>query len=114
MVTTPVILSDLIKRLAPGRVEIEVVAELRTRQALTQRLRQLRPDLVIIGLRRAEPDIIVTTLLAVSPKAKFIVFSHDARTVVGYELCLTKTGLSNLSPDTVIDFIRPDKDKIGI
>ena len=106
MVTMPVMLSDLVKRLAPGRVELEVVAQLGTRHALALRLQQLRPDLVLIGLRRTESDLLITTLLALLPKAKFIVFSHDARTVIGYELRLTKTGLSDLSPDAFFDFIR--------
>jgi hypothetical protein len=107
MVTMPVTLSDLVKRLAPGRVELEVVAELSKRRALARRLQPFRPDLVVMGSRRSESDAMITTLLALLPKSKFIVFSHDARTVIGYELQLTKTGLSDLSPDTFFDFIRP-------
>lgn len=114
MVTTPVMLSDLIKRLAQGRVELDVVAELTKRRALARRLQQLRPDLVVIGLRRTESDIILTTLLLLLSKAKFIVFSHDARTVTGYELRFIKTGLSDLSPDAFMAFICPDNAKIGI
>ena len=83
-----------------------MVAELGKRQALIRRLQPLRPDLVVIGLRRTESDATIATLLPLMPKAKFIVISHDARTVIGYELRLTKTGLSDLSPDAFFDFIR--------
>jgi DNA-binding NarL/FixJ family response regulator len=108
IVTTPAMLGDLVKRLALGRVELEVVAELGTRRALARRLPELRPDLVVIGLHRRESDGIVTTLLMQLPKAKFIVFSADARTVIGYELRLHKAALSELSPDGFIGFMRPD------
>jgi hypothetical protein len=110
MVTTPVMLSDLIKRLAPGRVELDVVAELTKRRALARQLQQLRPELVVIGLHRTESEAMITKLLPLLPKAKFILFSYDARIVTGYELRLIKTELSNLSPDALIAFIRPDNE----
>jgi hypothetical protein len=106
IVTTPAMLGDLVKRLALGRVELDVVAELGTRRALARRLPELRPDLVVIGLHRRESDGIVTTLLMQLPKAKFIVFSADARTVIGYELRLHKAALSEMSPDGFIGFMR--------
>lgn len=108
IVTTPAMLNDLIKGLALGRVELDVVAELGTRQALARRLLALRPDLVVIGLHRRESDNIVMTLLMQMPKAKFIVFSADGRTVIGYELELHKAVLSELSPDGFIGFVRPE------
>jgi hypothetical protein len=106
-------LSDLVKTLALGRVELDVVAELRTRQALARRLPALRPDLVIIGLHPSESDSIVRTLLMRTPKAKFIAFSADGRTVIGYELQLYKAALSEMSPDGFIGFVRPDNETIG-
>ena len=113
IVTTPAMLSDLVKGLALGRVELDVVAELGTRQALARRLPALRPDLVVIGLRHSESDNIVTTLLMRMPKAKFIVFSADGRTVIGYELRLNKAALCELSPDGFIGFVRPDRAPIA-
>jgi hypothetical protein len=114
MVTTPTMLSDVIKKLAPGRVELDVVAELGGRRALAHQLRRLRPDIVVIGLRRSESDAAVITLLTLLPKVKFIVFSHDAGSVTGYELRVMKTELSNLSPDQFVAFMRPDNEKTGI
>jgi len=107
MVTTPALLADLIKALASGRRELEIVAEFGERRGLARRLQQLRPDLVIIGLRRAETDAIVTTLLALLPRARFVVFAPDGRRVTGYRLRLTKTELSDASPDAFIGFVGP-------
>jgi hypothetical protein len=113
IVTTPAMLGDLVKKLALGRVELDVVAELGTRRALARRLPELRPDLVVIGLHRRETDDIVETLLMLLPKAKFIAFSADGRTVIGYELRLYKAALSEMSPDGFIGFICPGNQQIG-
>jgi hypothetical protein len=72
------------------------------------------PHLEVIGLRRTESEVIVTELLTLVPKSKFIVVSHDARNMTGYELRLRKLRLSNLSPDAFIDFIRADDEEIGV
>ena len=114
IVTTPVLLSDLIERAALGPAHLDIIARLGNRRGLPRRLQQLRPDLVVIGLRRTETDIIVTKLLVLLPKAKFIVFSHDARVVLGYELRVRKIQLSNSSPDQVIDFICSESDWIRV
>jgi hypothetical protein len=113
MVSVPVILSDLIERVALSRAHLNIVERLGNRQRLARRLTELRPDLVVIGLRRTDSDALVTTLLTLFPKTKFIVFSYDARTVIGYELRVSRTQLSNLSPDNVIDFICRHHDSGG-
>jgi hypothetical protein len=113
MVTTPAMLSDLVKRLAQGRVELDVLAELGGRQAIARRLRQLRPDLVIIGLRRSETAAVITTLLMLLPKTKFLAFSEDGRSIVGYELRLCRTRLSDSSPEALIRFIHQGEEEIG-
>jgi hypothetical protein len=108
MVTTPAMLGDLIKRLATGRVELDVIAELGSRRALERRLHGLRPDLVVIGLRRSETDNTITELLVSLPRTKFVAVSHDAR-ITGYELQLRQTPLSDSSPEALIRFIQSGK-----
>jgi hypothetical protein len=104
MVTTPAMLGDLIKRLAIGRVQLDLISQVDVRRALKRRLHKLQPDLVVIGLRRSETPDIVTELLASLPKTKFIAVLHDGR-ITGYELQLKQTSLSDLSPGALIDFI---------
>jgi DNA-binding NarL/FixJ family response regulator len=105
MVTTPGLLGDLIKRLAVGRIELDIVAHLSGRRALAKQLQQLRPHLVIIGLRENETDTLVRALLTHAPSSKFIVLSHDGRSILGYELRVCRIELSTLSPERLIDFI---------
>jgi hypothetical protein len=112
MVTTPAMLSDLIKRLALGHAELHVVAELDGRQRLAHRLQQLRPDLVVIGLRRSETGAAITALLALLPNTKFIAFSQDGRSIIGYELRLSQIRLSDLAPEELIRFIEPGRGEI--
>jgi hypothetical protein len=106
MVTTPAMLRDIIKALAVGRVELDVVAEFGARHALPRRLKTIQPDLVIIGLRRGEPDAVIQRLIMLVPAAKFIVFPGDGRTALGFELRLCQTDLSDSSPEAFSDFIR--------
>jgi chemotaxis response regulator CheB len=110
MVTTPAMLGDLIKRLAVGRVQLDVVAEVDVRRALRRRLHQLHPDLVIIGLRRSETPDTVTKLLQSLPKTKFIAVLHDGR-LTGYELQLRQTSFSELAPEALIDFITSNREE---
>jgi len=53
-VTTPAMLKDLIKALAHGRIEFQVVAEVVERRGLERKLRSVQPNLVIVGLRDNE------------------------------------------------------------
>jgi chemotaxis response regulator CheB len=106
MVTTPAMLRDIIKKLAVSRVELDVVAEFRARRALVRRLSAIQPDLVVIGLRRGEPDALIHRLIMVVPATKFIALSGDGSTALGFELRLYETDLGDVSPDTFMDFIR--------
>ena len=105
MVTTPALLGDLIKRLAVGRIRLDIVAQLSGRRALAKQLQQLRPHLVIIGLCENETDTMVRALMMHVPSSKFIVLSYDGRSIVGYELRVSQIELSTLSPEGLIDFI---------
>ena len=104
-VTAPALLTDLIDRLAAGHVELDIVAQLDGRHALGRRLQRLHPDLVIIGLQRNETDCLARTLLMQLPVRKCIAFSHDGRSIVGYELQVHRVVLTDYSPQGVVDFI---------
>src|SRR5262245_4436083 len=113
MVTTPALLGDLIKRLAAGRVKLDIVAQLSGRRGLAQRLQRLRPRLIIIGLRAGEADAAIRALLLHLPTSKFIALSDDGRSITGYELRLSQTHLADLSPEAFIDFIGTATTDIG-
>lgn len=105
MVTTPGVLRDLIKRLAVDRVELEVVAEFAARRGLARRLKAMRPSLVVMGLRRNETTATIRALLVQVPDAKFVTFSSNGRSTLGFELRLYETDLGNTSPNALTEFI---------
>jgi hypothetical protein len=98
-------LGDLIKLLAVGRVDLEIVAEIDTRKGLARRLKALRPDLVVIGIAQNEGDGSVGALLKHLPTAKIIALGPNGR-MTGYEFCVRRSKLSNRSPEGLISFIR--------
>jgi len=106
VVTTPAMLRDMIKRLAVGRVDLEIIAEFKARHALARRLGKIRPDLVVIGLRGNENDAVIGNLLAVIPTAKIIAFPASGRAARGFELRLYHTDLGDAPPEGLVDFIR--------
>ncbi len=106
MVTTPALLRDVIVQLMVKRVELDVVAELKVRRGLPGRLKILRPELVIFGLRRNETAAVIHALLREVPAAKFIALSSDGRSGVGFELRLYQTDLHDASPDVLSEFIK--------
>ena len=103
--TTPAMLGDLIKALARGRIEFEVVAKFDERRGWARKLRSARPNLVVVGLRENENSTAVFPMLMRVPRAKFIAFSNDGREAFGFELRIQQMPLSDLSPNTLIDFI---------
>jgi hypothetical protein len=111
MVTTPALLGDIIKQLAKGRIDLDVIGEFRTRHVLAQRLMTLRPDLVVFGLRRNESEAIIHNLLELVPKAKFVALSDDKRSPLGFELRLYRQDFADAAPDDLLDFIRSCVDR---
>jgi DNA-binding NarL/FixJ family response regulator len=104
MVTTPAMLSDLIASLAP--MHLDIVAELSDRRDLLANLRQLRPDLVVIGLAAMETDVAVRALQEGLPTTKFLALSADGRRVFGYPGAARRVDLADASPQVLIDFLR--------
>jgi DNA-binding NarL/FixJ family response regulator len=104
VVTTPAMLSDLIASLAP--MHLDIVAELSDRRDLLANLRQLRPDLVVIGLAAMETDAAVRALQEVLPATKFLALSADGRRIFGYSGAARRVDLADASPQVLIDFLR--------
>jgi DNA-binding NarL/FixJ family response regulator len=103
-VTTPAMLSDLIAGLAP--MHLDIVAELGDRRDLLANLRQLRPDLVVIGLAAMETDAAVRALHEALPNTKVLALSVDGRRMFGYSGAARRVELADASPQVLIDFLR--------
>jgi hypothetical protein len=103
-VTTPAMLGDLIANLAP--MHLDIVAELSDRRDLLANLRQLGPDLVVIGLAAMETDAAVRALHEALPDTKFLALSADGRRVFGYGGGSHPVELADASPQVLIEFMR--------
>jgi len=99
------LLRDLIIKLVAGRVDLDVVEELDTRDGLEERLWGADPDLILIGLRRNEADEIGVSFVRLLPNAKVIAFSHDGRHAFVYRMHSQRTELLDVSAQTLVDTI---------
>jgi DNA-binding NarL/FixJ family response regulator len=101
----PPLFRDLIAELMAAHGSLDVVAELRTRNAFAERLRSLSPDLVLIGLGGNEGDEIGLSLVRLLPNAKVIAFSSDGRHAFVHQMRPQRKMLLDLSPQMLIDAI---------
>jgi DNA-binding NarL/FixJ family response regulator len=90
-------LADMIQRALEERLEIETLAEIRSRHRIADRLRELRPDLVVIGLRRNEDDRVGRTILQALPGATVIAISNDLRQAFVHTMQPHRTVLDDFS-----------------
>jgi hypothetical protein len=109
MVTMPAMMGDLVKRMAMGRVRLDIIAELEDRGALVRRIAPLRPDLVVIGVDRPDLEKDLRALLRRRPTCRIIAVGPGGR-MTGYDLRVRRSELSDLSPDELIAFIRAPVD----
>jgi chemotaxis response regulator CheB len=100
------LIADIFREIFSGEVAIDIVAELRNRRRLESRLRAIQPDLVLIGLRRNEPDAIALALLMALPSAKIIAFSSDARLAHVHQMRPHRTELLNVSKKTLLGLLK--------
>lgn len=106
IVTMSPLIADIFRKILSGEVAIEIVAELPNRRRLETQLRAIRPDLVLIGLRRNEPDAIALSLLMALPRAKVIAFSSDARLAYVHQMRPHRTELVNVSKETLLALLK--------
>jgi DNA-binding NarL/FixJ family response regulator len=104
-ITMQPMLRDLITELIAGHTDVDVIAELDTREAIGQPLQSLAPELVLIGLGKGEGDEIGPLLLGLLPDAKVIAFSSDGRHAFVHRLHRPRTVLPDISPQQLIDTV---------
>jgi chemotaxis response regulator CheB len=102
VVTMSPLLRDIVKELPTGRVRLQIVADLTTRDLLLDRLKTILPDVVLIGLARGETDRIARSILAALPRSRVIAFSSAGRQVYIHEMRPHRTALSDASASAVI------------
>jgi hypothetical protein len=96
LVTIPPLLSEILAEVASKRVQLKVIAQIE-RDALTEQLPVLAPDLVLIGLRSGETDEIGSIVLKLVPGARVLVLSNDVHDAYLHEMRPHRTVLRNFS-----------------
>jgi DNA-binding NarL/FixJ family response regulator len=100
------LLIDIIEQSVTGHVALDIVAHLEARNLIEERLRVMKPDLVLVGLYPGEADEIGRSLLSLVPVARVIVFSSDARHAYLHEMQAHRVTLIDVSPPALIEAIR--------
>jgi chemotaxis response regulator CheB len=111
MVTVSPLLRDVIRRVTEGRVSIDVVAVIESRDSMTERLRALAPELILLALDGGEDDSIAAALADALPGARVLALSHDAEHLWLHQPGTDRWALSNPSLQVLIAAIRGDLDR---
>jgi DNA-binding NarL/FixJ family response regulator len=97
-------LRDIVKQSVGGDRDVEIVGEFLADEA-TERLRILKPEVVIVSLRRDEADDIAAQLLEIVPTAKIVALSADNRNALCCVMRPHGLVLSDFSPQEIAGFI---------
>jgi hypothetical protein len=102
VVTVAPLLADLVIGVLDPYVEIDIIGTLDSRDGLTQHLRRLAPDLVLLGLTGTETDASARPLLAALPAAEILVLAPNGRHAWLHEMRAHRTVLADLSVATLV------------
>jgi DNA-binding NarL/FixJ family response regulator len=97
VVTMSPLLADIVLNYLQSYLTIDVVGVLQDRAALAERLAEIRPDLVLLGLTEAESDACARPLLALLPSARFLVLAPNGQHAWLHELRPHRLTLRHLS-----------------
>jgi chemotaxis response regulator CheB len=97
IVTLSPMLRDLVLRVLAPDIAIDIIEIRDTRDALAERVRDLAPDLVVIGLLASENHDLAQPLLQVAPPLRILLFSPQGQTAWLHGPGTTRVALADLS-----------------
>jgi chemotaxis response regulator CheB len=97
VVTVSPLLTELVTATLQPHLSLDIVEVVRTREQLTEKLRDVAPDLVILGLINAETDDCAKRMLAAAPLAQVLVLAADGQRAWLYEMRPRRTTVTDLS-----------------
>jgi DNA-binding NarL/FixJ family response regulator len=106
VVTLSPLLRELVTSVLPPQISVDVVEALATREHLAERIREIAPDLVLLGLGEGEGDGTALPLLAVRPLARILVLTRDGASAWLYESPGRRVTLSVLSVASLKEALR--------
>ncbi len=106
VVTLSPFLRELVTSVLPPQISVDVVEVLGTREHLADRIREIAPDLVLLGLGEGEADAAALPLLAVRPLARILVLTRNGESAWLYESPGRRVTLSELSVASLKEALR--------
>jgi chemotaxis response regulator CheB len=97
VVTVSPLLTELVIGMLQPHFALDIVGALKTRDGLTEKLRAVAPDLVLLGLLATETDDFVRSLLVTIPLAQVLALPSNGQHAWLYEMRPRRTVVTNLS-----------------
>jgi DNA-binding NarL/FixJ family response regulator len=85
VVTLSPLLRELLTSVLSPEIVVDVIEVLATRERVVERLRELGPDLVLIGLLDSDADAVVSLLLPALPSVRILVLASNGEHAWLYE-----------------------------
>ena len=104
-VTMPPLFSEIVNDVLGGQLDIDLIAQFDRNAQLDERLPELAPDLVLLGLHAGERDEFVKSLLELAPAAKVIAISSDFHRAYVHEMRQHRRVLEDFSLDALLSAI---------
>lgn len=101
-VTVSPLLGEVVAAVLLPRLPLDVIGSLETRENLAARLRAQAPDLVLLGLRHAEPETCAQDVLAALPSAKILAMMENGAQAWLFAAGAPPLGLADLSAHTLV------------
>jgi DNA-binding NarL/FixJ family response regulator len=102
VVTLSPLLADLVASVLRPHLPLDVIGVLHTHEGLAEKLRELRPELILLGLENGEKDSCARPLLAVLPSARILVLTKNGQHAWLYKMRPHRTALVDVSPPSLI------------
>lgn len=102
LVTVPPLLADLTRRVLTGRVGLSIVAEIADPQIAALSLRDLAPDVVIIGPAADHEPLSAALVRSMLPHARVLALSADLTQLLGPG----QDDVDEFTPETLADRLR--------
>jgi chemotaxis response regulator CheB len=110
-VTVSPLLADLVKAVLQQHLILDVVEVLSTRHRLTERLQDICPDLVLLGLLNGEDDACAIPILAALLSVRILVLAANGAQAWLYEAGPHRTVLPRLSSSDLVDALKTSFDR---
>ena len=102
LVAVPPLLADVIRHALTSRASLRIIAEIAASRGAAQRLRDLAPDVVVVGPAGGVPWLHAAAVRAMLPRARVLALSADLTRVLGPD----DGDDAEFTPDALADRLR--------